>query len=363
MHVMRGFLTMKKVCHLMIMFLLGSFVVCLCGCNEDWDVVTTYKNDIQSLSHYHAMAIELPDDLDNAPYPTIVFIHGGWYVSGDYNMFHDLCHAAAQRGYIAVSIDYHLAPYQGIPNGKAWPEQLNDAKKAVEWLRSNQSIYFNGRYYNLNQIVKPDAIGVTGLSAGAHTALMMGLTNSTMHNPYYNYGILGDVQAICSMAGPTHYLSVYFESQDDYTNPKDYIMALLNPDPVLSIVRNLGIGCDFEKDQYCDKNTGTSIQEIAPSISPHPYGLFAYASPYYQSSPGMPIYNDTPILMEIGADDRTVPYASQHVPFFNKLKGPKQEVVFCRDGSLGCVCGHSFTYHTAERDEQMFRFFDQHLKQ
>jgi acetyl esterase/lipase len=354
---------MIKTYRFIIAVLLICFGAGLLGCNEDWDVVTIYKNDTQSPMHYHTVALKLPDNLTGAPYPAIVFIHGGWYVSGDYNQFYNECQDAAERGYIAISIDYHLTPYLGNTSGRVWPEQLSDARKAVEWLRSNQSIYFNGRYYNLNQIVKSDAIGVAGLSAGAHTALMVGLTNSTMNNPYYHYNALGDVQAVCSLAGATHYLSEYFESKDEYSSPKDYIMSLLNPDPVLSIVGNLGPDCDFEHDHYCNYETGTSIQEVVPSASPHPYGLFAYASPYYQSSPGTSIYNDAPILMVIGADDRTVPYASQHVPFFNKLKGPKQEVVFCRDGSLGCVCGHSFTYHTAERNDQMFRFFDQHLKQ
>jgi acetyl esterase/lipase len=353
---------MKKTYRFIVAVLLGCFFAGLCGCNEDWDVVSTYRNDMQSPAHYHIVGIELPNNLTNPPYPAIVFIHGGWYISGDYSLFYNECHDAAQRGYIAVSIDYHLTPYQGNTSGKVWPEQLKDAKKAVEWLRSNQTIYFNDRFYTLNQIVKQDAIGVAGNSAGAHTALMMGLTNSTMHNPYYQYSALGDVQAVCSLAGPTHYLSEYFESQDDYSSPKDYIMSLLSPDPVLSIIGNFGSDCDFEHNCYRDKKTGTSIQEVAPSGSPHPYGLFAYTSPYYQSSPGTPIYNDVPILMVTGADDKVVPYASQHVPFFNKLQGPKQEVVFCRDGLLGCVCGHTFTYHTAERNEQMFQFFDQQLK-
>ena len=337
----------------------------MCGCSqENWDVVTSYSNDLNGQSHVHALAMELPDPLYGL-HPVIVFIHGGWYATGDYRSFYSECHEAAQRGFIAISIDYHLTPYQGNTTGKVWPEQLDDAKMAVKWLRSDHAIYYKGSLYRLSQIIQTNAIGVAGESAGAHIALMMGLTNSTMDNRYYHYSPMSDVQAVCSMAGTTHFLSAYYESQGE-GDPVSFIEALLEPDPVLAALVDFDDPCTFEYNCYSNTKTGACMQEIVPQGSIHPFGLLAYASPYYQSCPDAynqcksPIYNDVPIMMMIGTDDQTVPYASQHEPFFNKLAGPKEEVVYCKDQIL-CVCGHSFTFHITDRNERMFRFFNDRL--
>lgn len=334
------------------------------GCTNDWDVVSSYKNTLGTTSHSHTMALELPDSLSE-PHPAIVFIHGGWYAAGDYTAFYDVCHAAAQRGYIAVSIDYHLTPYQGNSNGKPWPEQLNDAKAAIQWLRGDHTISFNGAFYRLNQIINPNAIGVAGISCGGHTALMLGLTNSSMNNPFYSYSPQADIQAVCSLAGPTHYLSEYFEAQD-YPSPKGYIEAMLVSDLVFESLGTYDTACTFENNRYCNHDTGECIRESVPADSSSPLGWLAYISPYYQFCPDPdnscsdPIVNTVPIMMMIGADDKVVPYASQHAPFFKRLRGPKSEVVYCPDGS--CICGHTFAFHTNDRNERMFAFFDEYLK-
>lgn len=350
----------RRIITIGMLLLLAVAIGCTLG---DWDVVSIYQNTLGT-THSHTLALELPDSLTE-PHPAIVFIHGGWYAGGSYTDFHDECHAAAQRGYIAVSIDYHPTPYQGNTEGKPWPEQLNDAKAAIQWLREEHTIYYNGSFYRLNQIINPDAIGVAGISCGGHTALMLGLTNSRMHNPFYSYNSLADVQAVCSLAGPTHYLSEYFEAQN-YPSPKDYINAMLEPDPVFESLGACDTACTFENIRYCNEDAGECIQDSVPDGSPSRLGLLAYISPYYQfcTDPGLscsdPIVNTVPIMMMIGADDTVVPYASQHVPFFNKLQGPKAEVVYCPDGS--CICGHSFAFHTNDRNERMFAFFDEYLK-
>lgn len=330
---------------------------------DDWDVVSSYQNTLGT-THTHTLAMELPESL-SAPAPAIVFIHGGWYAGGSYTDFHSDCRAAAQKGYVAVSIDYHPTPYQDNPNGKAWPEQLNDAKSAIQWLRSEHVISHNGKLYRLDRIINPNAIGVAGISAGGHAALMLGLTNSTMHNPLYSYAACTDVQAVCSLAGPTHYLSEYFEAQS-YPSPKAFINAMLSHAPRFESLGACDSASTFENNRYCSQETDECIQENVPANSPSPLGLLAYISPYYQfctnpdGSCNAPIANTVPIMMIIGTDDTVVPYASQHVPFFNKLTGPKEEVVYCPDGN--CVCGHTFNYHTNDRRMRMFAFFDKHLR-
>ena len=89
--------------------------------------------------------------------PAIVCIHGGGWSRGDRTGMRPLAQAIAARGFVAVTISYRLS-------GEAkFPAALHDAKAAVRWLRANAATYG----------IDPDAIGVTGHSAGGHLAALL----------------------------------------------------------------------------------------------------------------------------------------------------------------------------------------------
>ena len=60
------------------------------------------------------------------------------------------CIRLAEKGYVAVTVSYRLAPKY------PFPAAIHDTKAAVRWLRAN------AKKYNID----PDRIGVTGGSAG-----------------------------------------------------------------------------------------------------------------------------------------------------------------------------------------------------
>lgn len=153
-------------------------------------------------------------------YPAVLFIHGGSWRDRDYSDMFEFLHRAVTEGYIGMSIDYRLSDdgdtgEEFPPIGK-WPNQIQDAKCAVRWLRAQQQ----AGELNLN----PDAIGAVGVSAGGHLALLLGLTDqsdnpvaqeriNTYRQTLQYQGIDDSVQAVVSMAGPTelwegwHYLN------------------------------------------------------------------------------------------------------------------------------------------------------------
>lgn len=91
------------------------------------------------------------------PLPAIVCIHGGGWFKGDRSNMTQLAQALAARGYVAVSISYRLS-------GEAkFPAAIQDCKAAVRWLRANAAKFG----------IDPQAIGVTGLSAGGHLAALL----------------------------------------------------------------------------------------------------------------------------------------------------------------------------------------------
>ena len=92
--------------------------------------------------------------------PAVVCIHGGGFRAGKRESYDRLCVTLAERGYVAITVTYRLAP------AYPFPAAVQDCKAAVRWLRANAAKYH----------VDPARIGVTGGSAGGHLAQFLGVT-------------------------------------------------------------------------------------------------------------------------------------------------------------------------------------------
>ena len=104
----------------------------------------------------HSLQLDLRIPDGRGPFPAIVYLHSGAWITGDRTGGPAI--RQATRGYAVASVDYELAP-QSI-----WPAQIEDAKAAVRWLRANAA------RFNLD----PDRIGVFGTSAGGHIGAVLG---------------------------------------------------------------------------------------------------------------------------------------------------------------------------------------------
>jgi acetyl esterase/lipase len=62
--------------------------------------------------------------------PAVVCIHGGGFRAGKRERWDDTCKKLAERGYVAATVSYRLAPdYQ-------FPAAIHDVKAAVRWRRA-----------------------------------------------------------------------------------------------------------------------------------------------------------------------------------------------------------------------------------
>ena len=127
--------------------------------------------------------------------PAIVWIHGGAWQGGHKGEFESLIRDSARAGYVAVSINYRLAP------AHVFPAQIEDSKCAVRWLRANAEKLH----------VDPNRIGVVGGSAGAHLAMLLGTadTSDGLEGSGGSQETSSRVQAVVSYAGPTNLLGEY----------------------------------------------------------------------------------------------------------------------------------------------------------
>jgi acetyl esterase/lipase len=135
------------------------------------------------------LMLDIYEPVDAPPgRPAMVVIHGGGFTGGSKTAmaYVALAEYFAERGWVTISIDYRIADDHGTipeewatfvaqtaPSGaqdqfNAMYPAARDAKAAVRWLSANAETYQ----------VDMDYVTSVGGSAGAFTAIMLGVTNA-----------------------------------------------------------------------------------------------------------------------------------------------------------------------------------------
>jgi|GEM_PF-283058 len=130
-------------------------------------------------------------------FPGIVIIHGGGWTGGIRNAEREVNIGSnlARMGYVCISIDYRLGNPANLKKyGKIFPVNIQDCKKAVQWLRKHAA------ELHLN----PARIGSIGGSAGGHLSALLALAGPEAGlEPEAPYpGVDTSVQACVNFYGP-----------------------------------------------------------------------------------------------------------------------------------------------------------------
>lgn len=96
------------------------------------------------------------------PFPAVIVVHGGGWDRRDRSDMTGISRTLARRGYVAVNIDYRLAPTH------LYPAQLDDTRAAIRWVRANAPALR----------VDPRRIGGWGYSAGGHLVSLAGMARA-----------------------------------------------------------------------------------------------------------------------------------------------------------------------------------------
>ena len=141
-----------------------------------------------------AMDIVRPKAASPEKRPAVLLVHGGGFRRGNRQSYLPVAIRLAQRGYVAATASYRLAPRH------QFPAAVEDVKAAVRFLRANADKYG----------IDPDHIGAMGGSAGGHLVLFLGLTPNVaeFEGTGPNREFSSRVQCVVNYYGPNRFHAV-----------------------------------------------------------------------------------------------------------------------------------------------------------
>ena len=154
-----------------------------------------YSNVTYGVAGGETLLLDIFEPANNTgkPRPAIVLVHGGGWTSFDKSTMRALAQFLALAGFVAVPVDYRLFH----DDATRWPAQLEDAQRAVRWVRANSA------KYNID----PQRIGAYGHSAGAQIATLLGMLETRDNSDASLAKYSSKVQAVVDASGPTDFTS------------------------------------------------------------------------------------------------------------------------------------------------------------
>lgn len=189
-----------KLCRSMLALAAVAAALCLpgwCGAQEG---ITVDNNVEYANPDNQHLQVNIAYPRGAGPFPAVLCIHGGGFRAGTRDGYDGLIRQLAQRGYVAATVTYRLAPKY------PFPAAIYDVKAAVRWLRASAAKYH----------IDPERIGVTGGSAGGHLAQFLGVTGGIplFEGDEGNQNQSSHVTCVVNQYGPSDFTKSYGKSVD-----------------------------------------------------------------------------------------------------------------------------------------------------
>ncbi len=163
----------------------------------------------------------------SARHPAVIVVHGGGWISGDKWTLEGYSRSLAEHGFVAVTINYRLAPTH------KFPAQVDDVRSALLWAKRNADRFG----------IDIDRLGIFGYSAGGHlSALVASLADESIQvraaasqwdQSDQRWNELPAIRAVCVGGPPCDFRSLnmdnatlaYFLGGSRREKPEVYIAA------------------------------------------------------------------------------------------------------------------------------------------
>jgi pectinesterase len=235
------------------------------------------------------MRLDLFQPAGRGPFPAVILVHGGAWITGNHAMENPFAMELARRGYVAATVEYRLS------NEARYPAQIHDLKAAVSWLRANASRYQ----------IDPNRIAAVGASAGGHLVALLGATNgmSSFEGDGGNAKVSSAVQSVVDIDGTATFVDpgniekekkgpfdtntrlvggTFAEKPDVWRNASPITHVSRKSAPVLFI--NSSSYRPFQQREEMSaklKALGISSDIVVIPDTPHPFWLF---HPWFDST-------------------------------------------------------------------------------
>lgn len=258
----------------------------------------------------------------NKSAPLVIWIHGGAWLGGSYNLPPQGLQQLLQSGFAVASVQYRFS------SASIFPAQIHDVKGAVRFLRAHAD------EYNLD----PKRFAAWGSSAGGHLAALLATSGgiseaegTTGGNP----GVSSRIQAAVDYFGPTDLLQMNL----DVTTPPGSIINHDAPNSPESLL--IGFG-----------GTGQGVGVLRNNLSsPNPPFTEKVALAKLANSIEHVTPEDPPIFIAHGNQDNLVPI-KQSVRLASALEAKDIDHVM----RVVVGGGHGFGTQSAAVDAEAIEF-------
>lgn len=274
--------------------------------------------------------------LENGLYPGIVFVHGGSWSKGgrlDVPLQNEIV-TASNNGYVAVSIDYRMIKLQNDTDTSSnlypWAAQIQDVKCAIRWMKANAA----------ELKLDVNRIGIWGESSGGHLALTAGETAgaSDYEAPECTHDANSQVNAVVAYAPVSDFSTTWKVATSGLNKSMLSLVAASEPPK--------GVDGHTKAPEYRNYDQLTEATRTK----------MTGASPINKVTS-----TDVPVLLaHANNDDFVIPENSWQ--FFEKLNEFNRTAYLLRLDRGWHFAGSDADDATRFTDEQMYKWFDRHLK-
>lgn len=270
------------------------FLLILSGCTSSalffvnslarFSEYTVYENISYGNHPLNQLDIYVPGEQSNrsgSALAVVIYFYGGCWggcESLEKDKYVFVAEALTSHNYIAI-----LADYRRYPEVK-FAQLMDDARKSVEWVRSN--VYRYGG--------NPDTIFLMGHSSGAHMAVMLSLDETYLQAQTYE-----SIKGFVGLAGPYDFLpftkpyqKILFGPEQNYQQSQPVNFVNGNEPPLLLLYGNE----DQTVYPHNIINLTDKVQQVGGQVEAHLYNdidhfsiLGALSKPYQKQQP---ILND-----------------------------------------------------------------------
>lgn len=222
---------------------------------------------------------------DTETRPAIVLIHGGGFIGGDKQFYAPMARHLVEKGYVAFSLNYRLAPKFH------YPAQVDDVQRAVRWIRAHADAYH----------IDPERIGALGDSAGGYLAAMLGTRDTRDNSATELSKYSSRVECVVDLYGPTDFtipasqagatanalslLKMFFgktqdEAMDLYKDGSPIIYVAKSSAPFLILHGTADKLVPVDQSQrFCDALKAAGVESTLILMHKYPHGFLSPAQP------------------------------------------------------------------------------------